>query len=808
MVNDYNQSTPEGRIPQEALPVPQAGSTGVSGYSQHLPTYDFSPQAQASGLSDYWHALRRRWWLALGVGLLCAGIAAPAAWVAQTPRYTASALLRVSPKEKSLVYDTSGTSDRDFSLYKNTQSQLVKSDFVLNAALRDQAAAVLPEIREQDDPIRWLSEETRVDFPGDGELMRVSMSGDSPYAVTTLVNSVVDAYLREVVDKEEQQRLTRKDELDKVYSEKETEIRGLRSNLANITKMLETNDSSALSVKQQFTMQQLGELRNELSRAGRELDRMQSEFDAKQRWLARFGQQAEPANPDLPAEPNQPAATSPATDPTPSLPATEQAAPQAEIVPTPVEPAPQPGVVVPPPRFEIDPIEIDAMVRADPISNQLSQQRDDLRAKLAAIEQTVRAPHAAQYTKKYQAELDVVEGQLAARRKGLADEQELRRRRALEAEIAELGLRIEIATDLKQQLQKYVDEAEKNMKQIGGSSLDVEMQREELSHQQESFNAIAKIREQLSVELRWGNSNRRVELFQRAFAPKSPDKTKRIQLTALAGLAGLMIPLAAFVFLDVRAKRVNCSEQISEGMGLMVLGTVPVIPVRAIQHGGTLSRRHQHWRALLNEAINNVIIRLLREAREGPLQVLLVTSATSGEGKTTLATQMAMSLARSGRRTLLVDCDLRRPALDRVFHVSQQPGMAELLLGELELGDVEHETTVDNLYLVTAGGWLEEGMQVLTSGALETVLAKLRTEYDFVVLDGSPVLPVPDARVIAQHVDAVVLSVLRDVTQVPKLRATWRILTALGVRAIGSVVTGTSEEVYYKDIAYTTRVPA
>lgn len=808
MVNDYNQSTPEGQIPHEALPVPQAGSTGVSGYPQHLPTYEFSPQAQGSGLSDYWHALRRRWWLALGIGLLFAGIAAPAAWVTQTPRYSASALLRVSPKEKSLVFDTSRTSGPDFSLYKNTQSQLVKSDFVLNAALRDQAAAALPEIKEQEDPIRWLSEEIRVDFPGDGELMRVSMSGDSAHAVATLVNSVVDAYLREVVDKEEEQQRKRKDELDTVYAEKETQIRGLRSDLANITKLLETNDSGALSVKQQFTMEHLSELRNELSRAGRELYRMQSEFDAKQRWLATFDRRGEPAKAVSQAEPNQPAATGSATAPAPSPPTTEQSALQTELNPLPIESAPQPAEAVPPPRFEVDPIEIDALVRADPISNQLSQQRDDLRAKLAAIEQTVRPPHAAQYTKKYQAELDVVEGQLATRRKGLADEQELRRRRALEAEIAELGLRIEIATDLTQQLQKYVDEAEKNMKDIGGSSLDVEMQRGELSHQQESFNAIAKIREQLSVELKWGSSNRRVELFQRAFVPRIPDKTKRIQLTALAGLAGLMLPLVLFVLLDVRAKRVNCSEQISEGMGLMVLGTVPVIPVRAIQHGGTLSRRHQHWRALLNEAINNVIIRLLREAREGPLQVLLVTSATSGEGKTTLATQMAMSLARSGRRTLLVDCDLRRPALDRVFHVSQQPGMAELLLGELELADVEHETTVDNLYLVTAGGWLQEGLEVLTSGAMETVLTKFRTEYDFIVLDGSPVLPVPDARIIAQHVDAVVLSVLRDVTQVPKLRATWRILTALGVRAIGSVVTGTSEEVYYKDMYYTSRVPA
>jgi len=67
---------------------------------------------------------------------------------------------------------------------------------------------------------------------------------------------------------------------------------------------------------------------------------------------------------------------------------------------------------------------------------------------------------------------------------------------------------------------------------------------------------------------------------------------------------------------------------------------------------------------------------------------------------------------------------------------------------------------------------------------------------------------VPDSRILAQHVDAVILSILRDVTQAPKLRAAWRILPALGARAIGSVVTGTSEEVYYKDMHYANRVPA
>lgn len=823
MSDEHHEASPEGRT-RESLPVTQAGAVGPYGYSPYPGTYDVAPHPHSAGMSAYLHALRRRWWMALAAGLLCAGLAAPAVWFSQIPQYTATALLRIAAQEPTLLGGAGGSVGQNFDLYKNTQSQLLKTDFVLMAALRklseqkndggqaerETAAAALALAAEQPDQVRWLSEEIRTDIPGGGELLRVRMSGDNPKAVAGLVNAVVDAYMSEVVTREQSERRTRLDELDRAFNAKDVEVRAAQKTLNDLAAQLGTGDSNALSVQQQFLMQQLGEIRGEFLRAGREVRRLENELRVAKAQFAALYPEAVTEVETSPAEDGQPqpqGAAMPAT-PTPAPPAAEPGQPAA-VTPGPAgDSAPQPAEPKRIAPAEILPYELDAMVRSDVTSLQLMARRDALKAVLAEIGQTVRPQLATQYTKNHQAELSVVEGQLTTRRQELATELKLRKQREFESRISNLEMQLDIAKELRAEYERDLAKEGFEVKEAGGNSIDVEMQRAELAQLQASLNSLAKEREQLRTELGWSDRYKRVQILDMAVPPRSADSTRRIQLTALAAMAGLVLPAMGFIFWDVRAKRINSSEQVSEGMGLMVLGTIPVIPVRAIQHGGSLSRRHQHWRGLLNEAINNVIVRLLREAREGPLQVMLITSATSGEGKTTLATHMAMSLARSGRRTLLVDCDLRRPALDRVFNVAQEPGVAELLLGEMEPADVVHETTVDNLYLATAGGYLEEGLEVLTSGAVETLLARLREEYDFIVLDGSPVLPVPDSRILAQHVDAVILSIIRDVTQAPKLQAAWRILTALGARAIGSVVTGTSEEVYYKDMHYANRVPA
>jgi capsular exopolysaccharide synthesis family protein len=193
----------------------------------------------------------------------------------------------------------------------------------------------------------------------------------------------------------------------------------------------------------------------------------------------------------------------------------------------------------------------------------------------------------------------------------------------------------------------------------------------------------------------------------------------------------------------------------------------------------------------------------LRQANVEATRVILVTSAVSGEGKTTLASHLATSLARAGRKTLLIDCDLRRPAAHQLFELPLQPGLSEALLGEVHIAEATRATAVDGLWMIPAGQWDREVMHALARDGVEEIFEKLKSEYDFIVVDSHPVLPANDSLLVAQHVDAVLLSVLRDVSQAPRVYAACQRLATLGIRVLGAVVNGTKPEDCYAGYQYT-----
>jgi Mrp family chromosome partitioning ATPase len=144
-----------------------------------------------------------------------------------------------------------------------------------------------------------------------------------------------------------------------------------------------------------------------------------------------------------------------------------------------------------------------------------------------------------------------------------------------------------------------------------------------------------------------------------------------------------------------------------------------------------------------------------------------------------------------------LDCDLRRPAAHQVFEQTLQPGFSEALLGEVELPDAVRPTTSDeNLWLLPAGQWDREVLQELARDQSESIFERLRQEFDFVVVDSHPVLPAADSLLIGQHVDAVIVSVLRQVSQGPRVYEACQRLATLGIRIFGAVVNGMPSEDY------------
>ncbi len=198
------------------------------------------------------------------------------------------------------------------------------------------------------------------------------------------------------------------------------------------------------------------------------------------------------------------------------------------------------------------------------------------------------------------------------------------------------------------------------------------------------------------------NRPRITSIGKGAEPPSAPDQDRKLQYTLLGGIAGFSVPFGLIVWWDVRKRRINSTGEVYPSTGLQVIGAVPLVSRRALRRRAT-TRGGSRWHEKMTEPLDGIAARLLHLAEKDHTQVVLVSSAVGGEGKTTLATHLSLSLARSGHRTLLVDFDLRHPAIDRVLDVPLEPGVAEVLRKEIDYPEAVQETSVKNLYVLPAG---------------------------------------------------------------------------------------------------------
>jgi len=689
------------------------------------------------GLSAYRHAFRRRWFPAVFLGVFFAAAAAAAVWFLYTPRYTATAMIRIAASNQSVLFPTADRGGPSFDIYKATQLEYLRSRFVLIAALRQPEVSRLPSIQEQLDPVQWVAQNLSVRFPGNSEFMNVSFSSTRPEETAVLVNAIVDAYMREVVDTEQRERRERLSELDQLYAEKESELRKLENDLKTLSQQLETGDSQALSLKQQITLQQFSTYRSELINVQLRIMRAQGELSLKK--------------------------------------AIREKAAQIEITER----------------------ELDAAAKTDPITLQLLMREAELKNLVAQTRDVVRPEMAGRFGNRYVQDLADVQARIKARREELRQELEQKRVASIDEEIESLNFELAILNQQQQQLQQEVENVRRVAETFGKGSIEVEFLRAEVELARKTVQTIAEERNRMSIELR---AKPRITVVQRAEAPRVADQDRRVQLSVLAGLAGLVLPGITLLWWDTRRKPVNTPQEIRHVAGAEVWGTIPRLParaMRAIGNGRVRSKKHRRWQRMFVEAVRIVAARLVRESQDERLKVIMVTSAVAGEGKTTLAAQLALSLAQIGKKTLVADFDLRRPAIHDVFDVPISPGVSEVLRGEVSLQDAVRATSVENLYVLPAGYWSPHRLAVLANGVVGATFQQLREDFDFIIVDGTPVLPVADTRFISTHTDGVVLSVIRDYSRTPLVRSAKQILESFRVRVLGTVVTGSTEEVYH-----------
>jgi capsular exopolysaccharide synthesis family protein len=195
---------------------------------------------------------------------------------------------------------------------------------------------------------------------------------------------------------------------------------------------------------------------------------------------------------------------------------------------------------------------------------------------------------------------------------------------------------------------------------------------------------------------------------------------------------------------------------------------------------------------LVAECVDGVRTLVMQAGREAP-RVILVTSAVEHEGKTTFAAQLAASLARADKRTLIIDGDLRHPNTHVALDLDLGTGFPEVLRGELAPDEAVRPTTVEGLFAVTGGSCDYTAITALSRPDLARTIKHFRESFDQIVIDAGPTLAFSDALLLGQQSDVAIVVTMRDVSRVPLVSAAIDRLRSVGVRVLGTVVNGVAD---------------
>jgi capsular exopolysaccharide synthesis family protein len=201
----------------------------------------------------------------------------------------------------------------------------------------------------------------------------------------------------------------------------------------------------------------------------------------------------------------------------------------------------------------------------------------------------------------------------------------------------------------------------------------------------------------------------------------------------------------------------------------------------------------------LRRLLNN-----LRKRNAQPeLKSILLTSATTGEGKSTVTALLAITAARKGCRVLLMDCDLRRPTLHKLFATDRRSGLAEALSENIPLKSVVKKTALDNLDLVTAGAVTPHPTELFDSKAIGAMVNEQKFYYDYIFIDSPPIIPVSDPMLLAQEVDGALLVVKAGATPREVLIRASNIMTSNQNNLLGVVMNNVKGSLpYYYDYSH------
>lgn len=294
-------------------------------------------------------------------------------------------------------------------------------------------------------------------------------------------------------------------------------------------------------------------------------------------------------------------------------------------------------------------------------------------------------------------------------------------------------------------------------------------------------NAVGEVFTQKVSELSPSSDTLTATVWERAIWPGVPISPNPLRNVVLALLLGGALGVGLAFLLEFLDERWRSPEETEQATGVPSLGVIPASP--GIRDGKAGSRPDavglEHYRMLRTNTLHMLA--------DSPSKVIMVTSPGPKEGKTTVCANLGMTLAQAGKRTLILDCDLRRPMMHKFFGLKNTYGVVDALEG----GRSPYETwqePVPGLWVMTAGPIPPDPAELLGSERFTELLDLLRQEFDYVLMDSSPVQVVSDPAILSSRADGVLLIIDPQKTSKDAIQQTMRSLEIVGASILGTVM--------------------
>lgn len=281
-----------------------------------------------------------------------------------------------------------------------------------------------------------------------------------------------------------------------------------------------------------------------------------------------------------------------------------------------------------------------------------------------------------------------------------------------------------------------------------------------------------------------------VETINEASPSLRPVKPKKVLNIALGGIFGILLGIGLAFFIEYLDTSVKTIDDVEQALGAPVLGVIPQ------EVGSMLAEGAEGPHA---EAYRVLRTNILFSRKNPDLRTLTVVSGGAGEGKSTTIFNLAVVFAQQGSRVLLVDSDLRRPCLHRLFNIDNKVGLTTLLMKQGQMEDVVVTTAQPSLHFLPSGKLPSSSMGILNSTAMRAFITEAKSRYDFVMFDSPPIMGVSDASILASEVDMAILVIqYRKYPQQMTIRAK-QMVEKVGGRMLGVVLNNIniSQDSYY-----------